>query len=176
MQYLRQKKATFGDGEERGFGMITIGIDPAWAKRNAWALIENEVVLDFGFMPKGSTLRDEDIDFHGAEAVWIEGQYPRNFGSASKLAMVVGKFQMVAQREMRDFHIIQPVTWMSAYYVQRMNKINRENAVANIASYYTNKDLRDEYDKIAGTDLHCAILIGLFGSRRVYAGAGKNAV
>ena len=140
--------------------MIIMGIDPAWAKEIAWAIADsyNDKIIDYGTWPPGKDLKSSDIKL-GADIIYIEGSYPKNFDIAQKLAFPVGGIIVTANQLGIPFRIVTHDEWALTYGLyQKMNRKARIFAFSNLAKSLVGRDL--------GEDLNVACLIALFGARQ----------
>ncbi|MBN2286931.1 MAG: hypothetical protein JXI43_10820 [Tissierellales bacterium] len=138
--------------------MRVMGIDPAWAKEIAWAVAEGDHILKYGYWPEGKDLKREDVKID-ADMIYIEDIYLKNFHTAKKLGMAIGKIMIVADTEDIPVNLVTNNDWCSSYKLSIFSNRNlRLSAMRNLVTSIIGKDL--------GEDLNAAVLIALYGARQ----------
>jgi hypothetical protein len=134
--------------------MIVLGVDPAWAKPSAWALLSNEG----GSVALLDSMRGEVNDFFGyvadfrPDVIAIEDQFFfKNVSTAKKLCWSAGQFMAVAKINNILYEIINVSKWKNYWKVTGKNSI------------YTPQSLiMDQFGQNLTDDASCAALIAYY--------------
>lgn len=150
------------------FKMKVMGIDPAFAKKNAYAVFENDRVVEYGFIKDYEHYQTILLEINPG-LVGIEEPYfnrkDDNPGTFQKLVKVAAILEYITQSLSFSVLMVKPVFWLSAinYRNQPMRRCKeRDQWIISVAKGLI---CSDGFYKLS-IDEVCAINIAAWAARR----------